>query len=60
MLHVPRVLEVMARGWESLNAKAEVARVHRELDTVSRQLDVVPSTGGLLFAGRSHAGRELP
>ena len=30
VLHVPRVLEVMARGWESLNAKAEVARVHRD------------------------------
>ena len=26
---MPRELEVMAREWESLNAKAEVARVHR-------------------------------
>ena len=30
VLHVPRVLEVMARGWESLNAKAEVPRMHRD------------------------------
>ena len=30
VLHVPRVLEVMARRWESLNTKAEVARVHRD------------------------------
>ena len=30
VLHVPRELEVMAREWESLNAKAEVARVHRD------------------------------
>ena len=30
VLHVPPVLEVMARGWESLNAKAELARMHRD------------------------------
>ena len=27
-LHAPRELEVMAREWESLNAKAELARMH--------------------------------
>ena len=27
---VPRVLEVMPRVWESLNAKAELARMHRD------------------------------
>ena len=26
----PRELEVMAREWESLNAKAELARMHRD------------------------------
>ena len=30
VLHVQGVLEVMARGWESLNAKAELARMHRD------------------------------
>ena len=29
-IHVPRVLEVMPREWESLNAKAELARMHRD------------------------------
>ena len=28
--HIPRVLEVMPREWESLNAKAELARMHRD------------------------------
>ena len=28
--HVPRELEVMPREWESLNAKAELARMHRD------------------------------
>ena len=28
--HVPRELEVMPRVWESLNAKAELARMHRD------------------------------
>ena len=30
VLHVPRELEVMAMEWESLNAKAELARMHRD------------------------------
>ena len=30
VLHVPRELEVMAMEWESLNAKAELARKHRD------------------------------
>ena len=29
--HVPRGLGVIAREWVSLNAKAEVARVHRDV-----------------------------
>ena len=28
--HVPRELDVMVREWESLNAKAELARMHRD------------------------------
>ena len=28
--HVPRELEVLPREWESLNAKAELARMHRD------------------------------
>ena len=43
VLHVPRVLEVMAKGWESLNAKAEVARVHRDGHCLEAMI-VVPST----------------
>ena len=27
---MPRALDVMAREWESLNAKAELARMHRD------------------------------
>ena len=36
VLHVPRVLEVMTRGWESLNSKAELARMHRDGHSVDR------------------------
>ena len=32
VLHVPRELEVMTREWESLNPKAELARMHRDGD----------------------------
>ena len=39
---VPRELEVMAREWESLNAKAELARMHSRR-TLSRGSDVVLS-----------------
>ena len=35
VLNVPRVLEVMPREWESLNAKAELVCI--ATDTVSRQ-----------------------
>ena len=58
VLHVPRVLEVMARGWESLNAKAEVARVHRDGHCLEAMMWYRP----LEDFGRwqTHAGRELP
>ena len=58
VLHVPRVLEVMARGWESLNAKAEVDRVHRDGHCLEAMMWYRP----LEDFGRwqIHAGRELP
>ena len=40
--HVPRELEVMPRKWESLNAKAELAR-NASRRTLSRGSDVVRS-----------------
>ena len=46
--HVPIELEVMARGWESLNAKADVARVHRDGHCLEEMMWQI------------HAGRELP
>ena len=58
VLHVPRELEVMARGWESLNAKAEVARVHRD----GHCLEAMMWNRPLEDFGRwqIHAGRDLP
>ena len=56
VLQVPRVLEVMARGWESLNAKAEVARVHRD----GHFLVGVPECEGRagLYASRQTLSRD--
>ena len=50
--HVQRELEVLAREWESLNAKAEVARVHREMMWYRPLED--------FGRWQTHAGRELP
>ena len=50
------VLEVMARGWESLNAKAEVARVHRD----GHCLEAMMWNRPLEDFGRWQIRRELP
>ena len=61
--HVPRELDVMVREWESLNAKAELARMHREGHCHEAMVWYVHHTeigGSLVSPGlalASHAGR---